>query len=207
MIVAALALAAAQVAVPSATGLSVDERIEALAAREARNSGRIEDAIYADPVMRAEVRRVGFATGCVAVGVIGREVAARHAEALAPRIAAAIRTVIPAQRVAEASAVSFLAMPLTAYHGRVGAELERSAAGALAAAREDMRRTFLARTGVMPPASDPAANAITPRADIAAALGIQGDWDLDKPAQMRMACADQRIRPQLRPTITTGEKG
>jgi hypothetical protein len=207
MILAALALASAQVTVPSAAGMSVDERIAALARREAAGSGRIESAIFDDAAMRAEVRRVGFASGCSIVGDIGRQVAARHAAALEPGIARAIRNVIPAQRMAEARAISFLVGPLTSYQGRVSAEVERTGGEQLARARNDMRRTFLARSRPLPTAADPNANRVAPRPDVAAALGHRGNWNLDDPAQMRFACMEQRISPQVRPRITTGGGG
>lgn len=207
MILAALALASAQVTLPSAAGMTADERIAALARREAAGSARVEVAIFEDAAMRAEIRRVGFAAGCSIVADAGRQVAARHAAALEPAIAQAIRNVIPAQRLAEVRVISFLVNPLTSYQGRVGAEVERTGGEPLAAARNDMRRTFLARTRPLPTDNNPNANRVAPRPDVAAALGHRGNWNLDNPAQMRFACMEQRISPQVRPRITTGGGG
>ena len=200
----AAASASAQVVLRSGEGLTVEERVAHLAAREARISSRIERAIYHDPQMRAEIRRIGFAKGCEIVGRTGSEVLERHAPVLEPAIAEAITKVIPDRALAEARVISFLATPLSGYRGRVEQALEEGAAEALAAARADMRRTFLAATASLPATTDPQDNAVAPKPDIAASLGLAGNWDLDRPEQLALACAEHRISPQLRPTITTG---
>jgi hypothetical protein len=205
VILLAAALAVAPVVVPGAQGLSVDQRIDVLAQHEARGRTRIYSAIFEDPAMRAEVRRIGFATGCSTVNGAGKEVIGRHAPALQAEIARAIRTVIPTERLAEARALSFLAMPLNIYQRRVERELERGGGAVLTLARDDMRRAFLARSKALPTSSDPADNKVLPRPDVAAALGHRGYWDLDNPAQLAFACADLLISPSVRPTITTGE--
>lgn len=203
MLVAA-ALAMTQIVVPSGDGLSIDQRIALLSASASRTTGRIERAVYRDPALRAEIRRVGFARGCDAVGLAGREVRERHAEALRAALAAAIRTTVPAHILAEARPVSFVAGPLVTYGRRVEEQLERSSGPLLADLAEDMRRRFLARTAPMQATADEADNRIAPRPDIAAALGIGDHWDLDSPNQVAMACSEQRIPPRLRPTIATG---
>lgn len=202
MLVAA-ALAMAQIVVPSGDGLSVEQRISLLAAEYGPAPRIIERVVYNDPALRAEIRRVGFARGCDAVGSARREVGTRHVEGLRTAYAAAIRTVIPVQRLAEARPVSFVAGPLSIYGRRVEDEVERSAAPLLAVVAEDMRRTFLARTGPTPTTTNEADNRIAPKGDIAAALGIGAHWDLDNPNHMSMACIEQRMPPHLRPTITT----
>jgi len=203
MLVAA-ALAMAQLVVPSGDGLSVEQRTALLAATYSPASRLIEHMVYDDPAMRAEIRRVGFARGCEAVGAARREVGDRHAGALRAAYADAIRRVIPTQRLAEARPVSFVVGPLAMYGRRVENEVQRSAVQLLAALSVDMRRSFLARTRPMPSTTNEADNRIAPRADIAAAFGIDGFWDLDNSNQLAVACNEQRISPELRPTITTG---
>jgi hypothetical protein len=200
----ASALAMAQIVVPSGDGLSVDQRIALLSAGASRTTSRIERVVYRDPALRAEIRRVGFVRGCDAVGVAGREVRDRHAEALRAALAAAIRGAVPARILAEARPVSFVAGPLATYGRRVEEQLERSSGPLLADLAEDMRRSFLARTAPMQATANEADNRIAPKPDIAAALGIGDHWDLDNPNQIAMACSEQRIPPHLRPTITTG---
>jgi hypothetical protein len=155
--------------------------------------------------MRAEIRRVGFAIGCSTVDDVSKAVVARHATALEQGLAEAIRKVIPEGRLMEAKAASFLVAPLAAYQRPVERELERSGAATLASAREDMRKSFLTRSRAIPATANPADNEVMPKADVAAALGVRGPWDLDNPSQMAFACAEQRMSPNLRPTITTGE--
>lgn len=201
----ALALAMAQIAVPAGDGLSVDRRIALLSANDGLIRGRIERVVYEDPAMRAEIRRVGFARGCDAVGLASREVRDRNAETVRAALAAAIRRAIPEQRLAEARPVSFVAGPLASYSSRVQRELERSSAQLLADLAGEMRRAFFARTDPMPTTANDADNNIAPKPDIAAALGIGDYWELDNPTQLAMACVEQRISPRLRPTITTGQ--
>jgi hypothetical protein len=198
----ALALAAAPVVLPTAQGLSVERRVAVLAAT---NVGivRFRAVVYEDPALRAELRRVGFATGCALAKRAAYEVTARHEPALRPPLEQAIAQVVPTQKIEEARALSFLVMPLLPYQARVIAAYKRTAAAPLAEARRDVRRTFLGYARPLP-AADPAANEIMPRPDIAAALGVRGKWDLDNPLQLEMACAEQTISPTIRPTITTG---
>ena len=202
MIGLALTLTAAPVVLPGARGLSADERVAVLAAS---NVGlvRLRTVVYDDPALRAELRRVGLAAGCEGAKRADYEVTARHEAQLRPALEQAIRQVIPPEKLEEARALSFLTMPLLPYQARVAAAYERAGAAPLAQARQDMRETFLGYTKSLPPAG-PGANDITPRADIAAALGVRAKWDLDNPAQLGMACAEQTMPPDLRPTITTG---
>ena len=199
----AAASASAQVALPSGDGMSVDERVSLFAAREARMRNRIEWAIFDDAAMRAEVGRIGFARGCELVDRAGKEVVERHAAVLEAEIAEAIRETVPAERIAQARIMSFLVSPLTAYRGRFEKALEEGAADALTAAKEDMRRTFLAASTPLPSTANPADDEVAPKPDMAASLGLEGSWDLDRPEQLSLACAEHRISPRLRPTITT----
>ena len=204
MTLAAALLALMQLVVPSAQGLSLDQRVELLADFEATNRYRLETAIFEDPEMRAEIRRVGFARGCGAVDEASRSVAPRHAEALRPYAAQAIRTVIPAQYLQQARVVTFLVMPLSMYSARVEARIAQLAAEPLGVARRDMRAAFVRIASALPTSTQPQDNIVMPRADIAAALGQNGPWDLDNMAQLHFACSDARISPAIRPTFTTG---
>jgi hypothetical protein len=206
VILLAAAIAAAQLPAPTDPGPSVEQRIAWLAAGSARTLPRVEWAVFDDPAMRAEIRRMGFATGCATVDEVSKSVVARHAAALQDAIAQAIRKVIPEEKLLAANVMSFLAMPLTSYQRRVEREVERSGGATLASARGDMRESFMARARTIPATANPADNEVMPKADVAAALGVRGHWDLDNPAQLAFACAEQRMSPNLRPTITTGER-
>ena len=200
-----LALIAAQtIVLPDASAWSVDQRIAYLAESEARLGLRIERPVYADPAIRAEIRRVGFSAGCSAFGRARREVVDRHAAALTPYFEAAIRRLIPAERIAETRFLSFLATPLTGYQSRVSNAAEQAADAELTAARADLRATFLAYTAPVATNDDPSANVVMPRTDIARALGIEGAWDLDNPNHVSMACLEQLISPNQRPIISGG---
>ena len=205
MIIPAIALLAAQVVtVPDATAWTIDQRIAHLAQDEARLAIRLERPLYEDAAIRAEFRRVGFASGCSAFAQARREVVSRHLPALKPHFEAAIRKLIPAEQIEKARFLSFLASPLMAYQRRVSQAAERTAQAELAGATEDLRRAFLSRTGPLSTSRDPAANVIMPRGDIARALGVDGPWNLDNPNHVALACAEQTIPPSQRPLISGG---
>jgi hypothetical protein len=195
---------ATQVVVPGGQGRSIEERVAILAESAAANSGRVESVVFDDPTMRAEVRRVGFKAGCMAVAESSREVINRHLPLLRPYAVQAVRAAIPEQRLAEATHISFIAPPLTMYSGRVKAKLDEIAAGPIAAARADMRAAFLKRTAKSPDSGEVAEQSIKPRQDISAALGLNGRWDFNNPAHMSLACMELRISPAVRPKISGG---
>lgn len=180
-----------------------DEVLERIAVNESRLRVRLGPVIYDDPAMRAEIRRIGFEKGCHAVADSRREVVARYALELVPATVEAIRKRVPANQLSEMRARSFLATPLVAYASRIDAEIERIAPDILTAADEAMRQSFLRQAQSYPDVTDPAANKIIPRADIAATGIIQGYYDLDKPSHLALACADFLISPDARPKITT----
>ena len=205
MIIASIALLAAQaITVPDAGAWTIDQRIAHLAESEASLATRIERPVLEDPAIRAEFRRIGFATGCSVFGQSRREVVPRHVPDLIPHFDAAIRKLIPAEQIAKARFLSFLASPLIGYHRRVADSAERTAEAELASATADLRTTFLSRTAAVQTNGDPAANVVVPRADIARALGVDGPWNLDNPNHVALACAEQLIPPDRRPLISGG---
>jgi len=197
-------LLAAQVVVPSGQGRSIEARVSILAESTARNPSRINSAVFDDPKMRAEMRRVGMAAGCAAVDAATRDVVARHAPLLLPYAVHAVRSVIPEQQLARATHISFIAPPFTSYSGRVRAELEEIAASQLAAARADMRAAFLQRTAKLSRSNEVAEQSVRPRQDISAVLGLNGRWNFDNPAHMSLACLEMSISPSVRPKISGG---
>ena len=75
-----------------------------------------------------------------------------------------------------------------------------------ARARSELRSGILIQTRPLPTETNPAANVVMPRPASAAALDIKGAWNLDNPAQMAMACAEQLVSPHMSPQITTGAR-
>ena len=201
----ALAMMMAPVAVPSGDGKSVEEKVAILADAEVASRNRYEWAIYDDPAMRSELRRVGFGHGCAAVAASSAEMVDRHAGRLRPYAEQAIRTIIPERRLAEARFISFIAHPFTMYSGRVHAEVDRLAASEVASARDEMRQTFLNLTKPMLDTKEIPEETVKPKADISAALGLNGRWDFNNPAQIAMACLELRMDPRVRPMITQAE--
>jgi hypothetical protein len=165
-------------------------------------TNRLTRTVTDDSELRAAMRRVGFVSACDALAATRREVGRRHIERFGRTAVAMIRRMIPAERLAGARFISFVQMPLATYRGRIENALERD--GVFTAAQADMRATYLARLTAMPATDDPDANVIIPRADIARALSVSGPWNLDDPAQVGMACAEQLIPPDRRPTISGG---
>lgn len=180
-----------------------DAALERLAISEDRLSSRLMYVIYDDPALRAEIKRVGFERGCRAVAASRNDISAKFVPLLVPATVAAIRHVIPAERLNQIWPLSFFVGPMQVYKGRVDAELDKTAQPILDTAYAEMRQTFLARVKALSATSDASANRVMPRADIAGALGITGAYDLDKPSQLGMACAEVLISPSMRPTITT----
>ncbi|MGP1282438.1 MAG: hypothetical protein ACTS1X_05635 [Parasphingopyxis sp.] len=197
-----LGLLALQLVVPSSEGRTIEQRITILAEQGARALTRIENSIFADPDMRSEIRRVGFVRGCNAVTETSRAVLARHHERIVEVVRAAIDEVIPESSLAQAQVLSLTVGSLAIYDRRVDSAVERIGVAELEAAREDMRSSFLTVTAALQDADDPNANSITPRADIARALSVSGDWDMDDQHHLAMACSEYRIPEAMRPTIS-----
>ncbi|MCW6530756.1 hypothetical protein NED98_10920 [Sphingomonas sp. MMSM20] len=180
-----------------------DQALEQLATRESRLQQYLSKAFYEDPEMRAEFKRVGFANACRAVADSRREVAVEFVPALVPATVAAIKKIVPEQRLAEARPRSLSVGPLWIYAERIDEEIKRTAPEILASATAAMRKSFLKRTSPYATTRVAADNIVRPRADIAGAVGLKDTYDLDNPAQIRLACAEFLISPRDRPTITS----
>lgn len=183
--------------------LAVPQSVELLASGSILHS-RLGWLILDDPALRGELRRVGFDKGCRALATSRNEVAARFASELAPATSAAIRKIVPAERIDAANPRAFLVGPMTVYRDRIANELGNTAGDTLARAETDVRAGFLQRTRSQPDVSDPKANIVVPRPDIARALNLGATYDLDNPAQLGMACAELLISPANRPAISGG---
>jgi hypothetical protein len=195
-------LPAGQSAPADAVGVN-DAAVELLARREGTLQQRLLNVVIEDPALRAEIRRVGLEKGCRTMEDSRSETGATYQTMLFPVTVAAIRKLVPAERLARAQFLSFVSAPLIPYGSRVRDEVARNAADTLAAAEAHMRRVFLDRIR-REPSGGPEASHVLPRADLAAALGLDGPYDLDKPSHLGLACADLLISPDVRPTITTG---
>lgn len=180
-----------------------DQALQDLAIRENRLSRRLYPLIYDDPSMRAEIKRVGFEKGCRAIADSKQEVSLRFAPMLVPATVAAIRKIVPEPQLSEMRFRSFFTGPMRIYTKRIDNELDRTASTSLNAAYSAMRAAFLKRTRQFPATGNPADNIVMPKADIVAALGLKGAYDLDNPAHLGMACAELLIPAPLRPTIKT----
>jgi hypothetical protein len=202
LILLGLALAAQLQLTPAQS----DARLRALAERGSLITSRMSDAVLQDPAMRAEWRRVGFEKGCLAFASAEKEVKARHLPLLVEPTIAAVRKFVPQERLDRLPALSFSYGGLQVYRARVEQELGRTSGGLIADAVEDMRRNYQAQVKALPTATNPEANVVIPKADIGAALGVKGAWDLNNPAQLGMACAELRIPPGVRPQINVGAK-
>jgi hypothetical protein len=196
---------ALQLTVTAAPSPMTDDALAMLAARENPVTSWATGAIINDAEMRAEIRRVGFVNGCNAMADSRAEISRRYNDEIIPITVAAIRAVVPEDRMNEVTILSFMFGPLQIYKGRIWDRLDQNAAALRNEITGDMRALFLANTSPLPTNKDPNANLILPKPDIAKALGIVGPYDLDKPASIGLACAEQRISPEQRPMISTEE--
>ncbi len=183
-----------------------DATLERLATVESRLPLRLDYVVYEDAGLRAEIKRVGFEKGCHAVRESRRAVSDAFVPKLVPATVAAIRHVVPAARLDEMRVLSFSMGPLRVYKIRIEDELDATAGPILQSAYAAMRDTFAARTKLLPTEPSLSANVVATKADIAAALGLAATYDLDKPAQLAMACAELLISPAQRPKISLGPK-
>ena len=180
-----------------------DAILEQIATNESRLPSKLHDLILYDPAMRAEIRRVGFEKGCKAMEMSSAEVSGQRRAALVQPTVKAIRAIVPEAILNDMWPRSFFVGRLSAFRVRIDAELDRSAAPILAAAYDEMRDTFLKRTKTYPDTTASGDNVVMPKADIAKALDLNRPFDLDKPAELGLACAELLISPAARPTITT----
>lgn len=165
---------------------------------------RVSESATHDAAVRAEMRRVGFRRACTLLGTTRRELTERHQARFAPVAVAAIRRLVPAERLSQVRILSFAASPLIVYKARVQAAVDRDAADVIAAAMAEMRATYMTRLRELGTDTAPDANLIMPSEFIARALGIEGAWDLDRPTHVAMACNEQLYPAEQRPAISGG---
>jgi hypothetical protein len=180
-----------------------DSSLERVAIVESRLFPRLNSLVYNDARLRSEIKRIGYAKGCRAVHDSRREVIDEYGPRLVPFTVTAIRHVVPAERLNGMRVLSFLALPLVIYERRIDAELDMTAGPILRSADVAMRAVFDARTKVIATERNHSVNVIAPKADVAAAVGIKGTYDLDDPSQIGLACAELLISPGARPKIST----
>ncbi len=202
----ALMSAAPAISVPDPATWSVEQKIDYLAAGQARFAEPVSSALYDNPEVRAEIRRVGFLKGCQLVSQARKDVLAVHFSTLKAGYTAAIRKTVDENMLKAARFLSFNASPLTRASFRLRRESERSLAPEFAAIRIELSKRFFEISSPLPTETDPAANRIKPKADIAGAMGIAGDYDLDNPGYLGLACAEALIDPKYRPHISGGSE-
>jgi hypothetical protein len=206
-VIAAILLMMAQAVSPPAESGPVplpkeqaETQLREIATRAASSGFFLADVIYDDPKMRAEIRRVGFANGCAIIYNSFNEAYIRHADALLPLFVEATRKAVPLFRL-RVHPMSNALM----YGRRIKNDVENSGLPAIAAAQDDMRRTFVSYSAKLPTVRNQSVNLVKPKSDLAKALGVTGNWDLDKSTHLQMACVEQAISPRNRPTISTGD--
>ena len=202
----ALTLAAPTIALPDPAAWTVEQRVDYLAEGQARFAQPVSHALYEDPKVRAEIRRIGFLNGCKLVEQARKGVLDAHFDQLKTGYAAAIRKTVDENMLKTARFLSFNASPLMSAGFRLRREAERSMASEFATIRVELPKRFFELSGQLPTNNDPAANRIKPRADIAGALGITGDYDLDSAGYLGLACAEAMIDPKIRPQISGGHQ-
>ncbi len=175
---------------PAVQPAKTDEQLEYLALNQSLLPSRLGHVIFDDPKMRGEIKRVGLRQGCVAVDQSWKKVGAKYKPALVPPTVAAIRKVVPEPVLTEASFLSFLSWPLSSYQSRIEDELEVTASETLQEAYAAMRVEFLAQTAQLPTSRNRKDNVLMPSPHLAAALSIEGAYDLSRPEAMNMACLD-----------------
>ncbi len=191
----------------SAVGASApvtDEELAIFARNESPLSFWLAETITQAPALRAEMKRVGFAAACNVLAESRNLVSARYRERLVPAIIKSVRATVPADRLEELNILSFLVGPMQIYRARILDQVRVDGAADISDAEAEMRATFLSRTAVMDSVKGEEANVVMPKPEIAKALQIVGGYDLDNPNHIMLACAEQQIAADERPTITTG---
>ena len=203
MLSASLALLL-QLSVVGAPAPVTDEALAAFARNESPLSFWLAETITYDSALRAEMKRVGFAAACNVLAESRNLVTMRYRERLVPAIVKSVRATVPADRLEEMNILSFLVGPMQIYRARILDQVRVDGAADISDAEAEMRSTFLSRTAVMDSVEGNEANIAMPKHDIAKALQIVGGYDLDNPNHIMLACAEQHIGADQRPTITTG---
>ncbi len=202
--IALLIAAAPTINLPNVETWTVEQRIDYLAEAQARFAEPVNSTLYENPDVRAEIRRIGFLKGCQLAQQARRDALDQHFPELKAGYAEAIRKAVSEDMLKSVRFITFDLPPLRGAKFRLGREAERSMASEFSATRIDMTKRFVELSGPLPTNSDPAANRVTPRADVAGALGIAGDYDLDNPGFLGLACAEATIDPAFRPQISGG---
>ena len=193
-----------QLGVIAAPAPVTDEALAAFVRQENPLGVWLSETITHDPKMRAEMKRVRFASACTALAESRTLIAARHRERLVPITVNSVKHHVPADRLNEMKILSLWVGPMQIYKARILDQVRRDGAEIVAEAESEMRSAFLTQTAKMNSVEGESANIVLPKADIAKALGIADGYNLDNPAHIMLACAEQRIAPDQRPTITTG---
>ena len=202
MLSASLALLL-QLSVVGAPAPVTDEALAVFARNESPLGFWLAETITSDPAMRAEMRRVGFATACNVLAESRNSVVMRYRERLVPATVKSVRDTVPADGLEEMKILSFLVGPMQIYKARILDQVRVDGAAVISDAEAEMRSAFLSRTAVIDSIVGDEANIIMPKPDIATALQIDGEYDLDNPNQIMLACAEQHIGADQRPVITT----
>jgi hypothetical protein len=203
MLSASLALLL-QLSVGGAPVTVTDEALAAFARQESPLGFWLAEAITHDPALGVEMKRVGFAAACNILVESRNSVTMRYRERLVPVTVKSVRDQVPADRLEEMKILSFLVGPMQMYKARVLDQVRSDGAAVISDAEAEMRSTFLSRTAVIDSIKGDDANIVIPKPDIAKALQIVGAYDLDNPNHIMLACTEQHIAPDQRPTITTG---
>jgi hypothetical protein len=102
---------------------------------------RLQSDYFSNPSNRVRLVGQDFEAACVAHFLAQRRIEQAYAEALRPIVIAAVRAVVPADRLATAETRSLLIGPgLTAWKGRYYDEIERRAGDLLVRASADHQR-------------------------------------------------------------------
>src|SRR3546814_17588594 len=103
--------------------------------------------------------------------------------------------------------LSFNASPLMSASFRLQREAERSMASEFATIRVELPKRFFELSGQFPTNNDPAANRIKPKPDVAGALGITGDYDIDNAGHIGLACDEGMNDPNIPQQPSGGRQG
>ncbi len=180
-----------------------DEALAAFARNESPLSFWLTETITRDPALRTEMRRVGFATGCKVLAESQNSVTLRFRDRLVAATVKSVRDMVPADRLEEMKILSFVVGPMQIYKARVLDQVRADEAAVISDAEAEMRSIFLSRTAVVDSIVGDEANIIMPKPDIATALQIAGEYDLDNPNHIMLACAEQHISADQLPAIKT----
>ena len=174
---AILALALAAVAAPAAAQFRIeltDENVAAQGGNDLLLEQAIDIALFEDGPVQAGLLRAGLERGCMLIHAARRQALDSHREAFRRHLVAAMRAVVPAERMA--TSTNIVIGGLAAYRTRVTSEVRRTGGDVIAAAIAEARSAAAVSLGEAPP---------VPR-EVAA--GRFADWRLDRPISRQTAC-------------------